>query len=312
MVNKKHGGRTESGESIATSTPLQAGVTLPLGKSHSRKLSQQAIIITYFDEAGTLLQTQFIRTTRATRQMTILIRPKKSGSIAVQSVGKRLSNYKVTPVRRDEIKDPIGPGLHTQSWDAATTNMYYDILHAFSKLYWSNTSQATYNPFDGVSLPSFSGSSSAPPPQDPIAFDGVDPADFPDFNRCEFVYVAQNPQIVLPLRNNKSIVEHRFSTPDWNGSGISSVNAAKHAFFQALNYCAIGEVHTLEMANRHEVCQGQIQNGSEAEMVMDLKNNAMGIAIGKSSNCTTDDIWTLIQFAYQAGKLFKLDGSPTP
>lgn len=64
-----------------------------------------------------------------------------------------------------------------------------------------------------------------------------------------------------------------------NTNGISSENALKYGIMIALNYCSLGEQHAESLADLHDVCSNMNQNQTFEELVMDRKNNKIGLDI---------------------------------
>lgn len=133
-------------------------------------------------------------------------------------------------------------------------------------------------------------------------------------NGCEVNYALSNMSIIEPMINSKDLVEswlftHNFQAGHFDGN--HPYNAMKHALFQALNTCHIGSVHTLAMAERHEICNGELMNSLQS-VDMDRRNNGVGIHIARSVGCNFDDLSNAVISAFLNGDLVKIDGSPTP
>ena len=137
-------------------------------------------------------------------------------------------------------------------------------------------------------------------------------------NVCELQYLTIHPWIAPLLTFNRKAAENysMINHPNANRDGSSPDNAFKHAFYQMLNTCSIGEESTRAMAEFHEECNGNLV-GSAEDVAMDRHNNGVGISLGlalKSQGLCNNPIalYDMTEIAFHNGFLHKIDGTPTP
>lgn len=138
-------------------------------------------------------------------------------------------------------------------------------------------------------------------------------------NKCEVRYViaysGDVPTMSLSLVANKDAAENymnEHNMEEANANGISSENALKHGIMIALNYCSLGEQHAASLADLHEVCSNMNQNQTFEELVMDRRNNKIGLDIAKSQGCNDiDELLYTLHTAYVNGAFKDINGNST-
>ena len=141
--------------------------------------------------------------------------------------------------------------------------------------------------------------------------------ELPDANVCEVVYLLNTSEPVINaaimyrnIGDVTSRIIQRF--PDFTDSDTTALNAVKHAMFVAFNACGIGSTHAAMMAGLHEYCYPVPAERQQATD-MDMFNNSAGITIFGEVGCNSrDGLAEAVFRAFDAGRLHKINGEPTP